>query len=374
MSERPKIFGLDLLRSMAIMCVLHAHSAAYILTVRPNDVALHYFGFVGVELFFVLSGFLIGTILLQLFQTSTENRLRQVGYFWVRRWLRTLPSYYVAFIVVAIAVWFINGHNILNFPDYKRLWWFGENLTTKPPALFTIAWSLAVEEWFYLLFPLIALPGVLIFKGQGARIVFATALFMTLVPLLVRIWAYGQGEHGWPEYYRKLVPTRLDGIAIGVLFACCKYFWEDLWHRWRTVWMALGIGILYACTSYFFAHNFFRGEAAGVFGCTWFFTIWSLGLGLLLPVFDGIKTLRWRWLQRGVGHVAAISYSLYLYHTTINMVINAVNIKGWAAWWLSWIVGFVLASLLYWAFERPILRLRDRYFKERIAAAPQSIN
>jgi peptidoglycan/LPS O-acetylase OafA/YrhL len=90
-----RIFGLDLLRSIAIILVLLTHTVSFI------DPQNHYYqvpvytGYFGVEFFFVLSGFLIGTILLKIQHQEAQIDFKSIKIFWIRRWFRTLPNYYL---------------------------------------------------------------------------------------------------------------------------------------------------------------------------------------------------------------------------------------------------------------------------------------
>src|SRR5262245_39179853 len=88
-----RVFGLDVLRAAAVSMVLVAHARYLVMPLLPSAACLSIFGFLGVELFFVLSGFLIGGIILRTF--PEVPRLPTLGHFWIRRWFRTLPNYYL---------------------------------------------------------------------------------------------------------------------------------------------------------------------------------------------------------------------------------------------------------------------------------------
>ena len=139
--EGGRNYGLDFIRASAIALVIVAHYA----TAAPVC------GVLGVEVFFVLSGYLIGGILYRMIQSQDPLDFRDVIQFWVRRWMRTLPNYYfflLVFVVIAVAT----GQQV----DWSSLWrypFFLQNLTEPPAVFYGISWSLAVEEWFYLFFP-----------------------------------------------------------------------------------------------------------------------------------------------------------------------------------------------------------------------------
>ena len=154
MNEKEKIFGLDLLRCLAICAVLFAHTF-YLLpfSIQAESIVLRCFGFIGVEIFFVLSGYLVGKILINLFSNNPVN-FRTTFYFWIRRWFRTLPNYYVALMASAGLFYFSHKFFVFSEPSNLLYFIFSQNLFTSHPGFFQNAWSLSVEEWFYLLLPL----------------------------------------------------------------------------------------------------------------------------------------------------------------------------------------------------------------------------
>ena len=108
----------------------------------------------GVELFFVLSGFLIGGIIIKEFQNNTAFGIKQIFHFWKRRWFRTLPNYYLILLLNVIIVYFgIIKEDFLQF-NWK-FFFFLQNFAHHFYGFFWESWSLSIEEWFYLLFPII---------------------------------------------------------------------------------------------------------------------------------------------------------------------------------------------------------------------------
>ena len=145
-SRHPRrIFGLDAMRAAAILMVLVSHT-------WPSEKATNWgyvFGVLGVEMFFILSGFLIGGILLRLANTGRLQTWHDLVRFWRRRWYRTLPNYYLfLFLQMAWRAW------VLGYPGVLSLDWqyivFAQNLTDGPSFFFPETWSLSIEEWFYL--------------------------------------------------------------------------------------------------------------------------------------------------------------------------------------------------------------------------------
>ena len=140
--SRHRHIGLDLARSIAIILVLFSHSR--FLTDSPESYLFLTVGAkFGVELFFVLSGFLIGTVLLRQFEIGLNTKL--LSRFWLRRWFRTLPAYFALLVFIWI---------FLAEVDYLYFF-FLQDLVGGNWDLVPVSWSLVIEEWFYLVFPLL---------------------------------------------------------------------------------------------------------------------------------------------------------------------------------------------------------------------------
>jgi tetratricopeptide (TPR) repeat protein len=144
-----RIFGLDLLRFIAIIMVLVGHSLMFI----PQEYKKHVFKFMldGVSIFFVLSGFLIGRILFQIILTKTLD-FKEILSFWKKRWLRTVPAYaFILLLLGSATLLFVPE----NFPaTWYEFLYFSQNLMRERPSFFAESWSLCIEEWFYLLTPI----------------------------------------------------------------------------------------------------------------------------------------------------------------------------------------------------------------------------
>jgi peptidoglycan/LPS O-acetylase OafA/YrhL len=147
-----RVYGLDILRAAAILFVVYGHGGELIRT--PGVLPYYHIPyFDGVQIFFVLSGFLIGGILIRTIDRAGFSG-RELADFWVRRWFRTLPNYYLVLsLVVVLAL--LAGKPLP--PDLHLFFLFSQNLNYPHPPFFEEAWSLAVEEWFYLLIPILLL-------------------------------------------------------------------------------------------------------------------------------------------------------------------------------------------------------------------------
>jgi peptidoglycan/LPS O-acetylase OafA/YrhL len=183
-----RVFGLDLLRAAAILMVLYAH--AFVVLYPHFGEPLGYFGhggFYGVELFFVLSGFLIGQILIR---TGADlGQAGNVAFFYVRRWFRTLPLFFLFLIVNVIFERSFRAHAV-GFSEALSHGLFLRNLTGVHMTFFPESWSLAIEEWFYLLFPAALWLGLKLSRRFGAVFLvtaFTFLAFSTIARLIVAL-------------------------------------------------------------------------------------------------------------------------------------------------------------------------------------------
>ncbi len=290
--------------------------------------------------------------------------------FMLRRWLRTVPAYYAWLAVLTLASLATTAE--IEQPLYLL---FLQNFAWPMVGgdWFAVSWSLAIEEWFYLLFSL-ALLGLAPILGQRALPV-AIALFMA-VPLAVRIalapdaagWdLLGSETTAWDHAIRKIVAMRLDAIAYGV---CLAWLWSSSMRerieRLRWPLAAAGLAMLA------FARPPF---GAGVWR-VWIFPLTSVGfaclfpLGLVLSASDGPLSDLIRRLSNG-------SYAIYLVHFTLLAWTFAAVQDGWIPAWtaipLALAATFLLAGASYRWLEMPILRRRPKQLSRGqypAAAAP----
>src|SRR5690606_29603633 len=147
-----RIFGLDLMRAIGIGLVVFSHIRWIMPDAQgfiPDLMSIS--GVLGVEIFFVLSGFLIGRLLYRIYISDSFN-FSKVLYFWVRRWFRTLPNYYLALLInICIALY-------IGTQLPSKLWqyvFFIQNFSQEMPLFFVESWSLSIEEFAYIIGPLL---------------------------------------------------------------------------------------------------------------------------------------------------------------------------------------------------------------------------
>ena len=296
----------------------------------------------GVELFFILSGFVLAPQILKL-QIDINKNLK---IFLLRRWIRTIPPYLVALSCAAILVGFGDYLNLLKFLTYTQ------NFFSDSPSrnFFSVAWSLSVEEWFYIILPL------LIFINQYSKHkvlklnVLSICIVIILVLNLLRLF-YNSENINWGEDVRRSVLLRIDSLCFGVVAFIIKdkiskkfLFIIFILFLFPILYLILNPKIL---IDFIFVQNIFLPICAICFS--------SL---LILLTFNDIKSL---WIKKFSSFGANISYSMYLFHIffipyTLNIFNNI---------FFSLIVYLFLLKLFCWTFfvffEKPLLKSRPKY-------------
>jgi peptidoglycan/LPS O-acetylase OafA/YrhL len=323
-----RIPSLDGLRAVAISLVIAEHAAQRGSAWIP-DRARGYMSLLaisGVKIFFVLSGFLITSILLREFSKTGTISLK--NFYW-RRTLRIFPAMYVFLAVVAVGYWvgivgigndspFRILYPALYISDYLQVWGWPLHHT----------WSLSVEEQFYFLW-----PAFLLLSGIRRAGLFPG--FLILVALVSRVFAF--------DYYR--FDSEADSIAIGCLAAIYRPQLQQFLSRWwpgrLSISLALPVLALPLANTYS-RHVLF----SALVGVPLFNVAVGISmLGVILEPPAWLNSVPVVWLGR-------ISYSLYLWH--LPWVVNKQI--GWL-----WLPAAVLCAWLsYRLLEVPILQWRDR--------------
>jgi|CXWL01.1.fsa_nt_gi peptidoglycan/LPS O-acetylase OafA/YrhL len=357
-----RLFGLDFLRALAILAVLLTHSTL----VYPFEqkswfhIAATTGGHLGVELFFVLSGFLIGSILLSL--EPKFQKINILPFFWQRRWFRTIPNYLFFLFLYIIATLAISKPlpNILSYITFTQNWLWPH------PLFFDQAWSLAIEEWFYLLFPISLFIFYRLIKSFNAAFLISTGIFIVL-PSAIRInWAMG-GLEGWNENFRTVMFVRLDAIMYGVLAAWVKRNFPAIWKDRRFLFLITGAVILYTNWTITFSQNL----NISFFAKTFYFSFTSLGIACILPVCDQWNNVVETPLTKAVRLIALWSYSLYLCNfLVVQALSNIMDIVGRSSYLVNtaffaafFAINLLISSVLYTFLEKPVMNIRERFSK-----------
>ena len=355
-------FGLDALRALAVASVLLAHGALLHVDAHPGArFVLVICGVLGVEIFFALSGFLVGRQLLLV----AEGRA-VLWRFLVRRWVRTLPNYYLFLAINAALAWWVIDRQ---HPDARFLW-FGQSLAWPATSqFFPESWSLAVEEWFYLL-------GAFAFAAAAAARASPRVLGWGLVVLLgagpvARLVVQLSAAVPIDAGARKISLLRLDALAYGLACAWIERHRPDRFlalqgraTRIAGLVLALAGAALLAAWSVdlriFEPARSLRDQVLAAL----LFSALPMAAACALPFLSAWRPAR-GVLVGTVEHVSAWSYSIYLVHFPLLLVLaqrwpvdagaGLASLARTAAWLAATLA---LAALVYRNFGSPLLRHR----------------
>lgn len=356
----PRIAELDGLRGIAILLVLVFHFSPQTGPLRYLSHAFR-LGWTGVDLFFVLSGYLITGILV-----DTVGHRSYYRNFIVRRCLRIFPAYYLSLVICCILTYYPSAPN---WGDFWRAggWWYVTYLGNVKVfldagwpglALLTPLWSLQVEEQFYLTFPFLvwALERKTLAKVLAISIVAALALRLVI--------SLAMPKNMFGVY--TLMPCRMDALAMGGLIA--------IGQRERPEWLKspwIGRMTVLAAAAFLAIVLAYQNSDP------WPFAMRTFGYTALDLMFAGIlvmllnyrlalllRVCRWKWLV----WVGTISYGLYLLHVPGELIgrrLAALVVKippaGSAEFFVSIAVTLALAWVSWTVFESRILRLKERF-------------
>jgi len=312
----------------------------------PDSWWLKQVGWLGVDLFFVLSGFLVSRLLFQEFEkTGTVRPLR----FLIRRGFKIYPSYYVFIGATALYPYLMYGRGY----SWKLLVLESAFVQNYVPAIWIHTWSLAVEEHFY--FALAGLTFLFMYRkwlGQP-KIVFSflTLLWGTVVALR---WLHCQGQ---PEtFYFFQTHLRADGLILGVglAYGVQQYHWKEIIRRWRN--RILPMAVLLCLPAVLWPAGSYVMNVAGLPLINLGFALW-VGLSLCHTQ----PTSRWLHpLDSSLRLLGQYSYNVYLWHMLVRLAGQDWEL-GTTTFLLLYFTGSLLLGLgATWGIEKPMLKIRDR--------------
>ncbi len=338
------------------------------LWLKPISMAME-LGWTGVTLFFVLSGFLIGGIILDKSpNTTTADFFKS---FYTRRTLRIFPLYYLLFLGILVTIRIKGDLGDRNLTHAS--WWYAtflQNIAMARDNAFggnwmAVTWSLAVEEQFYLFLPILLLftprKWTPVTLGIGA-----------VLSIGVRWFFYSGGNNVTAAYV--LTPCRSDALLLGVLGAWAVR--QPNIVRWistnqeKSTWvfMVLLFGVI---ASVLGSHNY-NAKGMVLYGQTWFALLYSALLLLAVSFKTGAIATLMRFVP--LRYLGRISYGVYLFHLVVKSWVLTFLVKNpnsWTAVLAATALTIGLATILHYLVEAPCVRIGhwicERRGKEKLA-------
>ena len=353
-----RLRGLDLLRAAAILLVLMSHYMGFV-SHAPTFGVVGKVGWAGVDLFFVLSGYLIGN---QLLAPAARGEPLALKTFFVRRLLRTLPNYYVVLAVY----WLFPGRPLggSSMAEPWRFLTFTQNFGLAYGQTFTHSWSLCIEEQFYLLLPLVVLA--LARLGFPVRLAWGLLVGGIVAGMATRAAAYALNGHdafAAEVYYSSF--CRADELLPGVAIALLRNFHPHAFARLLrhanalcAAGLAASVGIL-TCIHLDWPVT----SVTSTFG----FSLLAIGFALMACAALSPACILNRIDIPGASQLALWSYAVYLVHKPVFMALRPqlerLHIDGGAPGTVVAVMGAGIAGgwVLYRCVETPFMRLRARW-------------
>jgi peptidoglycan/LPS O-acetylase OafA/YrhL len=367
--------GLDTLRASAIALVFMYHYMVFG-SREPTFGWASVVGWVGVDLFFVLSGYLIAN---QLFAGMVRGERLSLPRFYARRALRTLPVFWLVLALYFLLPTWMGGRTP---PPLWRFLSFTQNLGLRPGTAFSHAWSLCIEEQFYLVLPIVLVAG----WRLRARLAHGWALLAALITLGItaRAWlwtVYGPASDGYYPYIYYATLCRFDEFLPGVAVAMLKNFSPAAWaritqHGQRV--FALGAAATLAMLTLVYHFYDIDGYGYGFFMTAFGYSLVAMAFSLLVVAALSPGSMLHRWRVPGAASLALWSYSIYLSHKAVmhvaQQLIEPLAWPAGAQLAVTTVGSLVLGALLYRLVEAPFMAWRDRHVLTNFGApeAPDS--
>ena len=352
-------FGLDFVRAIAIGLVVMAHFG------HENFGIL---GFFGVELFFGLSGFLIGRILWRSFLESDKWGFNKIHNFWSRRWWRTLPNYYLFILLMLLFDLYSKDNLIPPLSELFKYLWFGQYLFSHQLSFYSVSWSLCVEEWFYLTFPIsLLLLSKFKFSPKNTFIIAITVFYVLTLFIKLRLV-----NHGNIGDVREITLARLDAICSGVLIT----FWAStrtLTAKNKIYLFLAGIVLILSPLVFVWLHH---TPIIEIFNNIIFLITVPLGFSMCLPFVSGFKTAGRlpSYLSQSITNLSLYSYSIYLSHIPVMFLTYSLmgsirqnsSIGNLISKIVALSITILISSFIYRYFEVPLTAKRPRELKQQV--------
>ena len=327
--ENKKFYGLDLLRGIAGYGVAITHYLYFV----QERIDFEYYSFIFVEIFFVLSGFVLSKQLLKIHKDK-EN----VKIFYLRRLFRTIPLYLVALIFyTAIS----NNFNL----DFLKFLFFIQKIIPNfvDSNYFMVAWSLSIEEFFYLIFPIYL---ILFSNIKASKLAFYFIIVLSIIKIL-------NHDNFSSDFLRTGTFMRLDSIALGFLLSI--YLSESA-HFKKAIVILTSILIVV-----FVNYKTLFFNSTGIYTIYFIFLSQLLSM-LLVLVFCNIEFLIKKDILKKICNVIATqTYSVYLFHLIIMHFLIMSNEKLINNIFVYIGLLIIISTVTFKYFEKPILLLRPKY-------------
>ena len=337
MNKEQYFYSLDLFRGFCGYGVAICHLNGFVFGNQFSE----YLSIIFVEFFFVLSGFVLYPQLLKVIDNK-KNLLT----FYKRRWIRTLPLYFVILVLVSILT-----SNFFDKDFFKYLFLIQKSFSNFiDNDYYPVVWSLSIEEFFYLLFPI-----VLIFSNKKNFLRNSLLIFVFII--LIKLVLVDKFD---ANYYRTGTFLRIDAILFGFLMS----HFRSLFIKNKNLIIFLLIPLV---AIFLFGYDYFTVNKIVSINRFMFILLMQIISGLTLfsfiflePYLKNIK------LKNFILLISQQTYSIYLFHIILIYIFNNLSYSVYLVMPVYLLLLFLISTLVYNYFEKPILKLRTKLAYENI--------
>ncbi len=349
-TEKSRYFGLDFLRTIAILTVLLAHASLFFpFKNYITHAALPTLGLVGVEIFFGLSGYLIGSILLK--------RSYGLDVFYIKRFMKILPPYLIFLFII-----YLTSTPGGSFSTFLAHLFFLHNFYPDMAGYFPVSWSLSIEFWFYLLIPLLFYfsPSMSSKKIDIFTRVLAALLLITLGRVIYVLAL----EPNWEFGIHRFIPLRMDALLFGVLAAIINIrypTWQKFILRPSVILtsFATAVGALVSFGYAYFMITINQLTAFKMLGTT------IIGISVLVSLVvvqnKMLRESRFGLFNLIIRFISKISYSLYLTHLFVYLFIENMLGNGWVQFIIAFSTSIVMSWIVYITVEATSMKVSNAF-------------
>lgn len=335
-----KYYSIEFLRGILALTV----AACHYLLINSENINFEIISSLSVEIFFIISGFVLAPQILKIFNISTFINYR---IFLTRRFIRTIPIYLFYLILISI---FLGELFTENF--FKHLFFIQNFLEiSQENDYYPIAWSLSVEEWFYLLFiPFLFLTNKFLKKKVAYYLIFWAFIF-----LFIRCIYFLNNDFSFGQDIRRITLFRLDAISFGLIFYIYKQYMIEFLNKFKK-FLFFFLLILYLIL----INNI---ETNSIFISQILLLIYNLFSIICFYFFIKKENYFKNKLKKISIFLGRISYSIYLSHLLIILILKKLNLLEFSFLsFLLFITSVIFVSFLSRSLiEEPLLTLRPKF-------------
>jgi peptidoglycan/LPS O-acetylase OafA/YrhL len=351
MGRQDRIISLELLRGVAAFAVMVPHFFMYYL--KDASTGAEIISITAVEVFFVLSGFVLGPQIVLCAKRRSWVSLRT---FFLRRWMRTIPSYLIALLAISVIFREIASADFFRYATYVQNLFSQHNTRDYYP----VAWSLSVEEWFYVTFPPFVLLWMRLTKGTGEWQEYFSAVLVFILAITIIRSIYGDTSD-WGAQVRRVVVFRIDSIAYGFLLYLLLQRIEFDWNG-RHRHIAFLVFAATAALLLYINHEMLESGAKWLREINPFVSA-AFGMSTVVFFLSLNSFLQGQWAHAVSLYFGRISYPVYLFHLVVLYAMSRLPLQQAPSlqFFMYVMAVLLLTTIFFYGVEKPILASRPRY-------------